>query len=491
MVIIDSLCAKYRASNDVRFKRTSSSFIVYRSVAYSPIKIALIVVCALLCLGCGKNDQQTLKENTDNNQASIQTVQRMEAASREKEFYETVMNAAPYLPSNLVSKTINCQLQAKNNERYLSSRESKSTEDGWESRISHSPEFFDIPASEGRILLIDFAQAEQNDRQNADTSTLKYRYLSNDNSHNDLYEPWSSSKIFAFTGALAKMRQQGLGAQAKVGETFVADMITGINSYEAFGTASGESNALATFFANLAGRDYLSALFYDEWLKLSDSKSYFRGAYGPVAFEPSSYIWQMLDEDKSTSISPFLNAADDPGYLPYRCESCGLTGNKPMTTLAQAEWLKRLATHDRDPSTAHPMLTTQDLSTLFYGSGNSYSDKRVGGMMLGISTMLHYALAEAISGESVKNPKNVLDKVSDGQWRVFQKIGWGPSETRSTTENVVLAHVCLPQFQGGREFTIAAQVAVDEAREENLPLAGQKMQVLLTKSLRKLFSKQE
>ena len=394
-------------------------------------------------------------------------------------FLNEVMNAAPFLPANQVNKHEQCNIKTAD-AAFKTSHEVNYGKYGWEKRIAHQTEFFDIPQQEGRILVIDFAQAD---------NTLAYRYLSNDNSHTALYEPWSSSKIFAFTGAVAKLREQGLGAQAQIGSTYVADMITSINSYEAFGTSIDDSNALATLFANIAGRDNLSALFYDDWLKLSMPNIYFRGAYGPSAYKPGSYEAQMLDGTSSIQLQAYLNAADDPGYLNYRCESCGLTGNKPMTTLAQAEFLKRLASHEREPLTQHPSLKTADIKTLFYGQGNSVNNQRFAGMSAGISLMLQHAIANSIQTETStnKNAKAILDEASKGEWRVFQKIGWGPSETRGTTEVVVLAHVCLPHYQGGREFTVSAQVAVPKADESLLPAAGKKMQRLLEKSMDKLL----
>lgn len=257
-------------------------------------------------------------------------------------------------------------------------------------------------------------------------------------------------------------------------------MITSINTYAAFGTSIDNSNALATLFANIAGRDNLSALFYDDWLKLSTPNIFFRGAYGPSAYNPNSYEWQMLDGIKRAELRPYLNAADDPGYVNYRCESCGLTGNKPMTTLAQAEFLKRLASHERDPLTQHSALEAADVKTLFYGDGNSLDNKRFAGMRAGISVMLQHAIANSIqaykgtSTSTSKSPKVILDEASKGEWRVFQKIGWGPSKTRGTTEVVVLAHVCVPYYQGGREFTVSAQVSVPNADESLLPAAGKK-----------------
>ena len=422
-------------------------------------------------------------DNPSNINASNVTQQSQSADLSEPnigEFYNTVMISAPFMPSDQTSKSLGCDIliDAGDTGKYKTSMQADYTNKGWEERINHIPDFFSPNADAGKILVIDFADHQ---------GEVAYRYLSNDNTHSQVYEPWSSSKIFAFTGAISAMREKGLGAQAKIGDTYVADMITGINSYENFGTASGESNALATFFANVAGRDALTSLFYDDWLKLSNPNIFFRGAYGPVAFAPSDYEWQMLDKSASTRISPYLNAPDDPGYLPYRCENCDLTGNKPMTTLAQAEWLKRLAVHNRDTNTRHPNLTHDDIMTLFYGVGHSFDDGRFAGMTLGISTMLQRAIANAIANKEVDDPKAFLDELTKGQWRVFQKIGWGPSETRSTTENVVLAHVCLPHFDGGREFTVAAQVAVAEAKEENLGFAGQKMQDLLQTSLSQYF----
>jgi hypothetical protein len=434
----------------------------------------VFIALALALTACGQAQKPI------DTQISVTPSQDSTAATKNEEFYQNMMLTAPFLPANQDLRAEGCKLRDAN-DKYKTAEQADYLNYGWESRISHEPAFFNLSSDNGRVLIIDMARAGDD---------IAYRYLSNDNSHAQLYEPWSSSKIFAYTAAIAKMREQGLGAQAKVGDTYVADMITGINSYDNFGTASGDSNALATFFANIAGRELLTDLFYDKWLKLSTPNIYFRGAYGPIAFTPANYNWEMLDQSQSTTITPYLEASADPAYLDYRCENCGLTGNKPMTTLAQAEWLKRLAVHQRDPTTAHPNLSFDDVQTLFYGYGHSYPDTRFGGMTLGISTMLQQAIANAMVGENVDNPKKTLDELTQGEWRVFQKIGWGPSETRSTTENVVLAHVCLPYFQGGREFTIAAEVGVPVAADANLPLAGQKMLALLQVSMNKLLRAQ-
>ncbi len=424
-------------------------------------------------------------------------------------FFTNTMNAAPFLPSN-TDTTLAIKLasvSASNQKKYASSEQADYSNYEWEKRIEHNWSFFNMPASQGRVLVIDIKDKN---------SMPAYRYLANASSQNDLYEPWSSSKIFAYTGAIAKLRNDyptvltNFDKISRFGEHHVADLITSINSYESFGLANGNSNAIATFFANVATREFLTGLFYEQWLKLTTPNIYFRGAYGPVAFAPKQTRFDTQNTNIHQTFTVVKEAALDPGYLPYRCENCGLTGNKPMTTLAQAEWLKRLAMHSKDPAFAHPFLQQSDVDTLFYGTGHSKNDNSFAGMTLGVSTMLQKALARNLlalaqnqsndagyptelapkdilsSPISAKNAKQILDDYSDGKWRVFQKIGWGPSETRSTSENVVLAYVYLPSAnpaQNNKVFIVAAQVAVPEAKEENVALAGLKMEALLSNSM--------
>ena len=421
------------------------------------------------------------------------------------------MNAPPYLPQdqsqlNLCDEPRN--LRKDNTGTYLSSTEVDYHEKHWETRISHNWQAFkQLDESMGKVLIIDI-------KQNAGQAV--YHYMSNANTQTTLYEPWSSSKIFAFTGAIAALKQKTdslVSAQGKIGHTNISDLITSVNSYAAHGDANGDSNAIATFFTNVATREYLSALFYDEWLNLSTPNVFFRGSYGASSFKPQSTVWSDLDNTVSIPLAFNNDASQDAAYRSYRCETCGLTGNKPMTSLAQAEWLKRLAMHQTEPETRHPNLDIDDINTLFYGTGNSAVPVQLGGMSVGISTMLQDALAKQLlslnetdSKINVDDPtarraayKSVLDRHTEGKWRVFNKIGWGPSETRGQTENVVLAFVCLPKTVSGPEssssraenqaFVIAAQVAVEGASEANLDAAGEKMQSLLDAALSQYFSR--
>jgi hypothetical protein len=402
------------------------------------------------------------------------------------DFYAAVMNAAPIQPNEQSNHHIGGALAKRNTStaRYLSSLEVDYFKPNWEERIAKDWQFFSAPKELGRILVINFKSTT--DAQN---STISYRYLANQQSYNDLYEPWSSSKIMAYSAAVAKVRQMSngaFGARSLAGTVSIADLITSIHSYEPFGQADGDSNAIATYFANVAGRDRLTALFHDQWLMLANPDIRFRGAYSNKLFEPSDSQWHQ--DDKQFTVDHPAQIADDLGFQSYRCEHCGLTGNKPMTTLAQAEWLKRLAVHERDSLTQLPYLQQEDVDVLFFGTGHTDKQHLNGGMMQGISTMLHNAIATAIAGDLPTDPKKVLDDATHGQWRIWQKIGWGPSETRGSGENVVLAHVSLPYFQGGLEFTLAAQAIEPGDGEIFVNYAGIKMQSLLTQSMLELFN---
>lgn len=398
----------------------------------------------------------------------------------DKQYFEQVMLAPAILPKDL--KNTGClSLEGESQQPgYKSATEVNYQQAGWQNRVAADWQYFLASEQPGKFLLIDYqVQAGQ----------LAYRYLS-DGSHNELYEPWSSSKIQAFSGALSKVRQTHpeLGATLYAGDTALADLISSINSYEAFGKADGNSNAIASYFVNVAGREYLRGLFNDGWLKLQDERLLFNGAYGSEQFMPSDEYWHNPAKNElDAKVVHYITSSDDPGYLGYRCDSCGLTGNKAMTTLAQAEWLKRLVSHQREPSTQMPYLQASDVDVLLNGTGHTYEQAQVGGMMVGISHIVTNALADVIAPNDSRSAKEVLDSATNGQWRVWQKIGWGPSETRSTTEAVMLAHVCLGNYQGGREFTFSVQQSTQGADEANLPTVGKQMQQKLQHAFTKLL----
>ena len=147
-------------------------------------------------------------------------------------YYDNVMGSVPYLPANLSDTFISCPLSNPTSKimdnQYRTSKQVNYQKSNWEQRITANWDYFDSTAAQGRILAIDFQQQ---------THGLGYRYLANDQTQDQLYEPWSSSKIMAFTAAVAKARQSGVGANSLAGNTPLADLITSIHSYQPFGKA--------------------------------------------------------------------------------------------------------------------------------------------------------------------------------------------------------------------------------------------------------------
>jgi len=408
-------------------------------------------------------------------------------AETTQQFKTLVMEAAPYLPMKLDEQFISCPINtSKENVKpnYRSATDVNYQQAGWEQRIAADWNFFQIPAEQGRVLAIDFSQQTKNNQP-----TLAFKYLANNQTQHQLYEPWSSSKVMAITATMSQLNKQGVSATSRIGEAPLADLSTSIHSYQPFGKAVAESNDIATFMVNTVGRTYATSLFHENWLHLANPNVRLQGAYGITPFKPTSLVWSEIGSKKSTLLPLFQNSTDDPAYQGYRCETCGLTGNKPMTTLAEAEWLKRLASHEREPLTQHPYLTNNSIKELFYATSHTDTQHQVGGMMQGISKMLTHAIAKSLSNNEdlqligTALGKDILDEATSGEWRIFQKIGWGYSETRSAGETVVLAHVCLPHLQGGREFTIAAQTSVSGDKESLVGDAGLKMQKLLDKTV--------
>lgn len=394
-------------------------------------------------------------------------------------FRQMIMNAPPYFPANTRAIWPDCAPTVPSSNTAYSTIQESGLESGWESKVSANWTFFTIPADEGFVTVIDYALKD---------NQLAYRYFANSATQNTLYEPWSSSKIMAYAGAMATLNLPNIPEDLMAGDARVADLITSINSYGISGKADGNSNAIATFFANIAGREFLTDLFHDNWLKLSNPDIRFRGAYGAEVFSPNPAMFSSEQTAVHQEIGYYKAATDDPYYQPYLCNNCNKNGNKPMTTLAEAEFLKRMVSQKRVPEAAMPGLSDDAVISLLYAPGHDTNANPSGGMMAGISRMLHTALANAIAPGDNRSPKTILDEYTHGQWRVFQKIGWGPSETRGQGETVVLAHVCLPAENSKREFTLAARTVAPSPTDAAVDSAAYKMQILLNRSIHQLLS---
>lgn len=394
-------------------------------------------------------------------------------------YYDDIMGAPPLLPANAEPGWQQCApAVAADSQTYRTSQE-VGTDEGWIEATAHDWQALPMNAEDGKITVIDFAQKD---------GQMAYRYLANANTHDDLYEPWSSSKIMAFAGVMSLLSDNFAQPDTLIGDVKLADLITSINSYEASGKADGNSNALAYYLVNLAGRDYLTALFHDAWLRIGQPQVMFRGAYGPDAFQPTDLYWRTPSRQVEAQI---VSRESDSGSRSYRCDDCGLTGNKPMTTLASAEFLKRLAAHKRDRLTQMPGLSDDAVQMLFYGLGHSENSANAGGMMAGASLTPHRAIAAALQHEFPElqglSVQQTLDQATNGNWRIFHKLGAGPSETRGASEVVALAHICLPLATGTKEFTFAAQASVDDNSYDHVGVAGAKLERLIENAVRELI----
>lgn len=387
------------------------------------------------------------------------------------------MNELPYFPANTEHLWPDCAPQTDSSD-YKTIAES-GIHSGWEARVAADWQFFNIEQDLGYITLIDYAIKKDG---------LAYRYLSNQGSHTKLYEPWSSSKIMAYTGALSKLSMKAVPPETTAGDIRLADLITSIHTYRQSGKANGDSNAISSWLANVATRRWLTGLFHDDWLQMSQTDIRFRGAYGSEVYQPSPNTINNNRLEFPVQLAPHLASVDAPYYQAYRCDSCELNGNKPMTTLAQAEFLKRIVSQKRVTTGAMPHLSNDAVISLLYAPGHDTKNIPMGGMSAGVSRMLHNALASNLGNDTQQSPKQILDKLTDGKWRVFQKIGWGPSETRGQGEVVVLAHVCLPMGAHAKEFTLAARTRVNQATEQAVDEAAQKMELLLTRAFGQMFS---
>jgi len=396
-----------------------------------------------------------------------------------EDYYQQVISALPIVPQNYQPGPFDCATTVSADNADYQTTVAMGRAPGWLEKSAHDWHYFPISAAEGNVLVIDFAYKNQQ---------LGYRYLANEATQSQLFEPWSSSKIIAFIGAMTQFSADFAQPDTLIGQVRLADIITSIHSYQPIGGADGDSNAYAYYFANLAGRDYLTALFHEGWLNSGQPQVKFRGAYGPTPYTPEPPRWQTASRAQQLTVT---QPTTDPGMLPYRCDNCGLTGNKPMTTLVLAEFLKRLASYQRDPLIQLNGLSADAIAMLFFGPGHSQHDIAAGGMMAGASLTPHRAIAAALQqhypalrGLSVQA---TLDQASNGDWRILHKLGAGPSETRDSGEVIALLHVCLPLPDGSREFTMAVQASSQKQDYTGVGEAGLKVEHIIQQATLQLL----
>jgi hypothetical protein len=214
----------------------------------------------------------------------------------------------------------------------------------------------------------------------------------------------------------------GLGASTK--GVPLGDLITVIHDYN---EQHFESNALARYFLNIAGRSNVNDLIHGNWLD-RPADEFLGGNYGAAAASLPYHF--VMPDGSALDVTP-----DDA--------SGGPSNN--LSTLTMAEFLKRLAMHREDASTRLPDIQWADLQVLFYGPAHSAWAPLPGDN--GNAPPSEWGGMSADTGiylQSAVNMKSV-EKQAQGKWRIFSKLGYGQS---GLVEN---GYACLPSLDASGE----------------------------------------
>jgi hypothetical protein len=259
-----------------------------------------------------------------------------------------------------------------------------------------------------------------------------YRYLS----HGDPYQafqPWSTTKFLAAANAAASIRiasnyQVGLDASESASNIPLGDLVSSIHAYDA---APYSSNGLGRYFHNIGGRTRANSLIHAAWLDRPATES-FGGNYGeaspPLGYRFTQPGGQAVELVPDTSPGPANH----------------------LSAYTLAESLKRLVLHLEEPDQRLPGIQGADIKTLLYGAESSQTYGPWGGM----------SADTAIYLQSGHDP-DYIEERSQGQWRIFSKLGLGTSG-----QFLNVGYACLPVLDPsgqpvpnwGREFVIAAHL---------------------------------
>jgi len=268
------------------------------------------------------------------------------------------------------------------------------------------------------------------------------------------YETWSSSKIFAMANAAGTLRGRetttcqpagALGIDSRTtgkasNSLLLGDLATIICSYDH--TMGYSSNSLSSYFHDLGWRQKLHDLIQSDWLVGDDSVS-LGGNYGEAT--PTDLGFRLTsDHDNSLS----CNAIDVPLNMTSNYENS-------LTSLAAAELTRRLVLHEAiDPAIRFPYMTSSDLRNILQGADyTAYANAtlfpfQIGGMSADTSIFLQSHL-----------DMNRIEEASQGNWRIYSKLGCGWSGDRQVGEVVNNVYACLPGTLGA-EVTIHVRGSV-------------------------------
>jgi len=251
------------------------------------------------------------------------------------------------------------------------------------------------------------------------------------------FETWSSSKVFSVANGAGNLEKKcRMSLDASVSGKPLGDLVTIITSYD--GTKGYTSNGLAKYFATLGGKSRFSGLVTSFLGRRGESLG---GSYG----ESYPNIGFTYSQDGRTcSVSPDESSAA-ANYI---------------SVLTAAEFVKRITMHRELPANARvPGLKYTDVQNLLYGAAKSalFPGLQWGGMSADCSIFIQ-----------AKLNMNSIETRSKGKWRIFNKVGWGYSTSRSRGEVRSNGYSCFPVYGAnnkavvnkGVEFVIAARASV-------------------------------
>ena len=166
-----------------------------------------------------------------------------------------------------------------------------------------------------------------------------------------------------------------------------------------------------------------------------------------------------------------------PETCTIKLDHAAPVGNNSLSSLAAAQLMMRLVLHRELPLGARfPLLQWSDIQELLYGAGvrsRLFPGQLWGGLSADTGGFHSFTLnAAAVHSpsfaavflqdavDSLLSLDNI-DAASDGQWRIFSKLGYGYSHTRGVIEMLNTGYVCLPSIaamnSNGAEFLLSVR----------------------------------
>lgn len=334
---------------------------------------------------------------------------------------------------------------------YANSLEIDYFKKGWNDRIPKTVDAFDFKNLNRYIsyVVIDVRNVNNEPR---------YHYFTNSRSLK-LLENWSATKTLAVVSAIQRIRLRtdlAVGANSLVkGSNGRTSTFSDLNNL----VHLHSDNAASVTMKQIAHPNNAEN-FANNWI-LPPARETFASGYGAMASIPAPYRINDLENPNESIVLDSMATHDSnslsPLLLAESMKRIGVNKRDEILMPRFFNYSTGAITSREQAANFAPALKDEDLEILFYGSKNA--DTEWTGMTnegFGLSGYLLPALGG----------KENADTKTSGRWRVFSKTGTGTSATRGVTEGSYLAHICLPEFDGGREMTMYFQITDIESTGE-------------------------